>query len=74
MEGHVYVEVEGKGTETEPAEQGAEAKQRAKAEPALQEARAEQKTTTAEKMGPKIPTVEQTTARVELKTTTAEQI
>ncbi len=70
MDGHVYVELERKGTEAELAEQGAKVKQRTKAEPALQEARAEpaeqnttragQKTTTAEQMDPKNPTVEQT--------------
>ncbi len=72
MEGQVYVEVDGKGTEAAPAEQGANVKQRAKAE--QKTTRAGQKTTTAEKMDPKIPTVEKTTARVELKTTTPEQI
>ncbi len=51
MEGQVYVEVEGQGTEAELAEQGAKAKRSAKAEPAVQKARekttrAGQKTTT----------------------------
>ncbi len=55
MEGQVYVEVEGQGTEAELAEQGAKVKQRAKAEPA------EQKTTTEDQMDPKISTVGQTT-------------